>query len=97
MYLVVGLGNPGVEYENTRHNVGFKVIDKLADMYKISMDRKKFKGICGDLRIGSEKVILLKPQTYMNLSGESVIEFVNGTELKNLSRVEALKYLNRKR
>jgi len=83
MYLVVGLGNPGVEYENTRHNVGFKVIDKLVDMYKISMDRKKFKGICGDLRIGSEKVILLKPQTYMNLSGESVNEVVNYFDIPN--------------
>ncbi|MCM1992061.1 aminoacyl-tRNA hydrolase [Oceanirhabdus seepicola] len=83
MYLVVGLGNPGVEYENTRHNVGFKVIDKLIDMYKISMDRKKFKGICVDLRIGSEKVILLKPQTYMNLSGESVVEVVNYFDIPN--------------
>lgn len=74
MYLVVGLGNPGKEYENNRHNIGFKVIDKFSEMYKIDVEREKFKGVCGDTRIKGEKVILLKPLTYMNNSGESVIE-----------------------
>ena len=74
MFLIVGLGNPGNEYKNTRHNIGFDVIDKLANVYKIDINRSKFKGICGEGRIGLEKVILLKPLTYMNLSGESVRE-----------------------
>lgn len=74
MFLVVGLGNPGDDYNKTRHNIGFEVIDKLAEMYKINVNRSKFKGVYGDFRSGSEKIILLKPTTYMNLSGESVIE-----------------------
>jgi peptidyl-tRNA hydrolase, PTH1 family len=77
MYLIVGLGNPGSEYKNTRHNVGFDLIDLLSSQYNIPVDRIKFKGICGDGVIGEAKVILLKPNTYMNNSGESVIEVVN--------------------
>lgn len=72
MYLIVGLGNPGSQYEKTRHNVGFDVIDLMAAKYKISISRIKFKGVYGEGNIGGEKVILLKPQTYMNASGESV-------------------------
>lgn len=83
MYLVVGLGNPGEKYKYTRHNIGFEVIDKLADMYKISINRIKFKGVCGELRIGMEKVILLKPTTYMNLSGESVIQAADYYDIPN--------------
>lgn len=71
-YLIVGLGNPGRQYEKTRHNVGFEVIDRLADRLSASVDEKKFKGCYGKGVIGGNKVILLKPLTYMNLSGESV-------------------------
>lgn len=72
MYLVVGLGNIGNEYSNTRHNIGFDAIDILAKEYNISIDREKFKGKYGEGRIGTKKVIFLKPSTYMNLSGDSV-------------------------
>ena len=74
MHLIVGLGNPGREYEKTRHNVGFIAIDYLAERLGIKMSKLKFKGICGEGFIGSEKCILLKPQTFMNLSGQSVRE-----------------------
>ena len=77
MFLIVGLGNPGKEYENTRHNVGFNVIDILAKEYDISVTKIKHKALIGEGRIGSEKVLLVKPQTYMNLSGESVREFID--------------------
>ena len=72
MYLIVGLGNPTREYEHTRHNAGFDAVDMLADRLNISVKEKKHKGLCGKGMLGAEKVILLKPQTYMNLSGESV-------------------------
>ena len=72
MILVAGLGNPGREYENTRHNVGFEVIDRMAYEYKIGLDTMKHKGVYGKGRIDGQTVILLKPMTYMNLSGESV-------------------------
>ena len=72
MYIIVGLGNPTAQYEGTRHNVGFAVIDELAQKYNISMDIKKHKAYCGKGMIEGQKVILAKPQTYMNLSGESV-------------------------
>lgn len=77
MKIIAGLGNPTKEYEGTRHNIGFSVIDKLADKYNISMNEKKHKAICGKGMIEGERVILLKPQTYMNLSGESVVDAVN--------------------
>lgn len=77
MKIIAGLGNPTKEYEGTRHNIGFSVIDKLADKYNISMNEKKHKAICGKGMIEGEKVILLKPQTYMNLSGESIVDAVN--------------------
>ena len=72
MYLIAGLGNPGREYENTRHNAGFASIDRLAEKNHISIDMKKFQALCGTGYIGGQKVLLLKPQTYMNLSGESL-------------------------
>lgn len=72
MYLIAGLGNPGWEYENTRHNAGFASIDRLAEKNHISIDMKKFQALCGTGYIGGQKVLLLKPQTYMNLSGESL-------------------------
>ena len=72
MYIIAGLGNPTREYEKTRHNVGFDTIDVLADRLNTSVDEKKFKGLYGRGIIAGEKVILLKPQTFMNLSGESI-------------------------
>ena len=74
MHLIVGLGNPGREYEKTRHNVGFVAIDYLASELGVNMSKLKFKGICGEGFIGTEKCVFLKPQTYMNLSGQSVRE-----------------------
>lgn len=77
MYLIVGLGNPESDYSKTRHNMGFNVINKLATQYTIDINKSKFKGLYGTGIIEGEKVILLKPQTFMNLSGESVIEVMN--------------------
>lgn len=77
MFVIVGLGNPGKKYENTRHNVGFIAIDALAEKYGISLNEKKHKAICGTGFIEGIKVLLVKPQTYMNLSGESVGDVVN--------------------
>ena len=77
MYLIVGLGNPEPEYSNTRHNMGFDVINELSKKYDIKVEKKGFKALYGMGTINDEKVILVKPQTYMNLSGESIIEFVN--------------------
>ncbi|MFI3227782.1 MAG: aminoacyl-tRNA hydrolase [Clostridia bacterium] len=73
-YIIVGLGNPGSKYENTRHNAGFIAIDKLASSYHTKIDRLKFKALTAQISIGDKKVLLVKPQTFMNLSGESVIE-----------------------
>lgn len=77
MFLIVGLGNPGKQYEHTRHNVGFDVMDAIADKYNISISEKKHKALCGKGVIEGQKVVLAKPQTFMNLSGESVAELVN--------------------
>lgn len=74
MYLVAGLGNPGREYEGTRHNVGFEVIDHLSRSLGIEVSRIKFKGLMGDANIAGERVIFLKPSTFMNLSGISISE-----------------------
>ena len=76
MYLIVGLGNPDKEYLGTRHNAGFQAIDLLSNKYKIDVNRLKFKGTYGEGNIAGEKVMFLKPLTYMNLSGESVGEAV---------------------
>lgn len=72
MYLIAGLGNPTKEYDKTRHNVGFCVIDVLADKYGIDVSEKKHKALCGRGVIEGQKVLLVKPQTFMNLSGESL-------------------------
>ena len=77
MYIIVGLGNPKKEYDNTRHNIGFDVIDALAENNRIGMTEKKHKAIIGKGIVGGQKVILVKPQTYMNLSGESVRELID--------------------
>ncbi len=74
MFLIVGLGNPGKEYENTRHNVGFMVADALHEAYRFGGFREKFDGLIAEGQIEGEKVYLLKPQTFMNLSGNSVVK-----------------------
>ena len=83
MYLIVGLGNPEADYDKTRHNMGFHVVNRLAKEYDIELSRNKFNGIFGTGIIEGEKVILLKPQTFMNSSGESIIEYKNFYKLKN--------------
>jgi len=76
LYIVVGLGNPGKRYENTRHNVGFDAIDLLSNKYNIKVTKLKHKALWGEGTINGERVILAKPQTFMNLSGESVREII---------------------
>lgn len=75
MKLIIGLGNPGKEYTKTRHNIGFEAIDALADHDNINVGKSKFKALYGEGNLGNEKIVLVKPQTYMNLSGESVKAF----------------------
>lgn len=77
MYFVVGLGNPGSKYDLTRHNIGFEVVERFAYDHQIKMDTKKHKAILGQGVVHGEKVIVLKPQTYMNLSGESIAEILS--------------------
>ena len=72
MKLIIGLGNPGKEYENTKHNCGFMVLDRLSEKLNIPINQSKFKGLYGKGKYHNEDIILLKPQTYMNLSGEAV-------------------------
>lgn len=74
MYAIIGLGNPGTQYKGTRHNVGFDTIDCLAQRNNAKVTKIKFKSLYGETQIGNEKALLLKPQTYMNRSGESVLE-----------------------
>lgn len=83
MYLIVGLGNPEEEYSNTRHNMGFDTVNKLAKQYDIKINKNKFKGIYGAGNIEGKKVIILKPQTYMNLSGESIKDAINFYKIEN--------------
>ncbi len=77
MYVFVGLGNPGKKYENTRHNIGFNAIDYIAKKNNIKVNKIKHKALIGEGNIAGEKVILVKPQTFMNLSGEAVREIVS--------------------
>ena len=81
MYLIVGLGNPEEDYSNTRHNMGFDTINEIAKRYNISVTKKKFKGLYENCTIEGQKVILLKPQTFMNLSGESIKEVAQYYEI----------------
>lgn len=81
MKLIVGLGNPGKKYELTRHNIGFIVLDYIAKKYNTPISKIKFKSYYNEIRVGNEKVILLKPQTYMNLSGEAVLSVVKYYDL----------------
>ena len=82
MYLIVGLGNPEPEYSKTRHNMGFDVINKISEKFGIDVTKQKFQGLYGTGSIEGEKVILVKPQTYMNLSGECVRPFVDFYKIK---------------
>lgn len=72
MKIIVGLGNPGRDYKNTRHNIGFMVLEELASRYPVEKQESRFDAVIGHIRIGSEKVLLVKPLTYMNLSGKAV-------------------------
>lgn len=83
MYIIAGLGNPGIKYAGTRHNVGFCVIDELSDRFGIAVNEHKHKALIGRGMIGSEKVILVKPQTFMNLSGESIRQVMDFYKLDN--------------
>lgn len=73
-YIVAGLGNPGKEYENTRHNAGFLTIDKLVEKYNTKADRLKFKSLCAEVMINGKKCLIMKPSTYMNNSGEAITQ-----------------------
>ncbi|MEI3402016.1 MAG: aminoacyl-tRNA hydrolase [Clostridia bacterium] len=82
MYLIIGLGNPDIEYDKTRHNMGFNTINKIAQQHNIEVNRSKFEGLYESTIIEGQKVILLKPQTYMNSSGNSVKKFVNFNKIQ---------------
>ena len=73
-FLIVGLGNPGKEYDNTRHNAGFMAVDRIAGELGVKIDRLKFKSLCGDGMLAGHRVLLMKPSTFMNLSGQAVQE-----------------------
>lgn len=83
MYIIVGLGNPGSQYQASRHNIGWDVITRISDDYKIPLNMKKHKAICGTGYIEGQKVILAQPITYMNLSGESVREMMDFYKVSN--------------
>ena len=81
-YLIVGLGNIGKEYENTRHNIGFRAVDEVARAFNVSINRSKFKAMCGECTVAGKRALLMKPTTFMNLSGDAVSEAVNFYKLK---------------
>ena len=83
MYIIAGLGNPGKKYVNSRHNVGFDTLDAVAAKYNIDVKKVKFNGIYGEGSIAGEKVVLVKPQTFMNLSGECIRDFKNWYKVDN--------------
>jgi PTH1 family peptidyl-tRNA hydrolase len=80
--LIVGLGNPGIEYQFTPHNIGFLAVDRVADQCGVTIDNRHSKALTGRTRIGNEEVLLAKPETYMNLSGMSVLELVRKYEVE---------------
>lgn len=82
MYLIIGLGNPEEEYSRTRHNMGFNAINKIAEQYGVKVNKSKFQGLYESEIIEGKKVILIKPQTYMNLSGECIKQFVDFYKIK---------------
>lgn len=77
MFVIVGLGNPGAKYADTRHNIGFVAVDYLSRQLNININKIRHKALVGEGYIGTEKILLVKPQTYMNLSGESVMNVVD--------------------
>lgn len=81
-FLIVGLGNPGQKYEGTRHNAGFLAVDTLADSLGVKIDRLRFKSLCADAMLGTSRVLLMKPSTFMNNSGEAVGEAARFYKLK---------------
>lgn len=83
MFLIAGLGNPGDKYFGTRHNIGFSAIDYISQKNDIQVNKIKYKGLIGEGRIGNERVVLLKPQTFMNLSGDSIIEAASWYKIPN--------------
>ena len=83
MYLIIGLGNPEEEYSKTRHNMGFNAINKIAEQYGLKINKNKFQGLYESAIIEGQKVILIKPQTYMNLSGECIKQFVDFYKIPN--------------
>lgn len=87
MYIIAGLGNPGKQYEGTRHNIGWQVIDELAEKYNIRVTESKFKGLTGKGSVDGERVILVKPLTFMNLSGECIREAVNFYKIDETSQL----------
>ena len=87
MFIIAGLGNPTRDYEGTRHNAGFEVIDALAEKYNIAVDTKKHRAYIGKGMIAGQKVILAKPQTYMNLSGESIKSIVDFYKIDTVSNL----------
>ena len=76
-YIIAGLGNPDRKYENTRHNAGFIAVDTIAEKCGVTIDRLKYKSYCATAELGGEKVLLMKPQTYMNNSGQALVEAMN--------------------
>ncbi|SFG37076.1 peptidyl-tRNA hydrolase [Halobacillus alkaliphilus] len=82
MKCIVGLGNPGKKYAKTRHNIGFMILDELVKQNQWSLEQTKFRGIYTTEHVNGEKILLLKPQTFMNLSGESLVQFMNFFDLE---------------
>ena len=91
MYIIVGLGNPGSQYEHTRHNVGFDIVNILSKSHDIPLNRSRFKARYGEGHIGGQKVALVQPQTFMNLSGECVVELMNWYK-EEMSHLVAVSY-----
>lgn len=87
MFIIAGLGNPGREYENTRHNIGFRVIDNIAGRHRITMLERKHRAVMGKGYIDGQRVVLVKPLTYMNLSGESIREIVDYYKVDETSQL----------
>ena len=76
-YIIVGLGNPGLKYENTRHNAGFMAVDTLAEKHKADIKKLRFKSLTGEIMLGGKRCLIMKPSTFMNNSGEAIVEAMN--------------------
>ena len=87
MYIIVGLGNPDRQYQNTRHNIGFEVVDEIARKNQITIGERKHKAVIGKGYVGGQKAVLVKPQTYMNLSGESVRQVIDFYKIEEKSEL----------